>query len=357
CGGGGTLPGMTGTQGVSGRVRGLAPACFAPVMATGIVSRAVATSGARRLSWPLLGLGLAGFALLTAALVWRLLAYRAQLAADADAPARVFGFFTFVAGSEVLAARLAGAGARAVALALCLVAAVVWGCVAARAARTLRRSPHAARAADGTWFLCAVGLQSVVVAGTALGHGPWVRGVLFGCWVAGLALYGAVLGAVGWRLRRYPVPPSALTPAYWVAMGACAISVLAGAQVVGLGWAAGPRRVLVGALLVLWGWATLLLPVLVAAGYWRHWRHRVPVRYEPTQWCVVFPLGMYAVASRALAEVSGVAALRAVGGGVTWVAGGAWLLVALAMAGLPLRFTRRTPSAPTNSPGSGQNQF
>ncbi|MFE6775518.1 tellurite resistance/C4-dicarboxylate transporter family protein [Streptomyces sp. NPDC057702] len=348
---------MRWTQEVSGRVRALAPACFAPVMATGIVSRAVASGGARRLSWALLGIGLAGFAVLALALAWRLLAYREHVAADADAPARVFGFFTFVAGSEVLAARLAGAGARALALALYLVAVLAWGVLAARTARTLRRHPGAARLADGTWFLCAVGLQSVVVAGAALWSGPWARGVLLGCWVAGVALYGAVLGAVGWRLRRHPVAPAALTPAYWVAMGACAISVLAGAQVVGLGWSAGPRRALLATLLALWCWATLLLPVLVAAGYWRHCRHRVPVRYEPTQWCVVFPLGMYAAASRQLGGVAEVAALRPVAGVVTWLAVGAWLLVTLAMTGLPWRFIRRTPSVPTKSLGSGQNQF
>ena len=36
---------------------------------------------------------------------------------------------------------------------------------------------------------------------------------------------------------------------------------------------------------------------LVAAGWWRHRVHRVPLRYESSLWSVVFPLGMYAVAS------------------------------------------------------------
>ena len=48
--------------------------------------------------------------------------------------------------------------------------------------------------------------------------------------------------------------------------------------------------------MVFWAFATWLIPVLVAAGWWRHVIHRVPLRYEATLWSIVFPLGMYAVA-------------------------------------------------------------
>ncbi|MER0244076.1 tellurite resistance/C4-dicarboxylate transporter family protein [Streptomyces sp. HSW2009] len=348
---------MTWTWGFGDRVRALPPACFAPVMATGIVSRALGIDGAGRLSWALFGLGVAWFVVLAAALAWRAAAHRPQLLADVAAPAKVFGFFTFVAGAEVLAARLAIEGVRAAALVLCLVAMVAWARLALWVPGTLRRSPGALGLADGTWFLCAVGLQSTVVAGSALWHGEAAAGLLLAVWVAGGCLYGAVLGVIGWRLRRHPVPPQGLTPAYWVAMGACAITILAGAQVVQLGWSTGPHRALVATLLVLWGWATLLFPVLLWAGYWRHLRHRVPLRYEPTQWCIVFPLGMYAVASHTLAEAGDVAGLRTVGEVMGWVAGGAWLLVTAAMTGVTRRFTRRRPPTALSSLGSGQNQL
>ena len=48
--------------------------------------------------------------------------------------------------------------------------------------------------------------------------------------------------------------------------------------------------------MVFWAFATWLIPVLVAAGWWRHVERRVPLRYEATLWSIVFPLGMYAVA-------------------------------------------------------------
>ena len=54
--------------------------------------------------------------LLAAVYVWRLAAYSHQIRMDAADPRRAFGLFTLAAGSDVLAARLAGPSAVAVAL-------------------------------------------------------------------------------------------------------------------------------------------------------------------------------------------------------------------------------------------------
>ncbi|ARX89315.1 hypothetical protein SMD44_08802 [Streptomyces alboflavus] len=54
-------------QGLADRCRGLAPACFAPVMATGIVSRALTQTGARALSLVLFGVAAALYAVLLCA--------------------------------------------------------------------------------------------------------------------------------------------------------------------------------------------------------------------------------------------------------------------------------------------------
>ena len=56
------------------------------------------------------------------------------------------------------------------------------------------------------------------------------------------------------------------------------------------------RDLIAGLAVVFWAFATWLIPVLVAAGWWRHVRRRVPLRYEATLWSIIFPLGMYAVA-------------------------------------------------------------
>ncbi|WP_234445181.1 hypothetical protein [Streptomyces rimosus] len=59
-------------------------------------------------------------------------------------------------------------------------------------------------------------------------------------------------------------------------------------------------------LTVVVGWATVLIPLLLAAGAWRHVRHRVPLRYEPSWWSAVFPIGMYAAALGAWGLVAAV---------------------------------------------------
>jgi tellurite resistance protein TehA-like permease len=36
---------------------------------------------------------------------------------------------------------------------------------------------------------------------------------------------------------------------------------------------------------------------MVAIGIWRHIVHRVPLRYHPSYWSLVFPIGMYSAAT------------------------------------------------------------
>ena len=74
-----------------------------------------------------------------------------------------------------------------------------------------------------------------------------------------------------------------------------------------------------------------LIPVLVAAGWWRHARHRIPLRYEATLWSIIFPLGMYAVAGIYLGDADSLPVVHAIGSAELWVALGAFLLVFVTM--------------------------
>ena len=60
------------------------------------------------------------------------------------------------------------------------------------------------------------------------------------------------------------------------------------------------------------------------AGYWRHVLNRIPLRYEPTLWSIVFPLGMYSVGSQFLGDIDHLPIVHAIGFGESWVALGAW---------------------------------
>jgi tellurite resistance protein TehA-like permease len=65
-------------------------------------------------------------------------------------------------------------------------------------------------------------------------------------------------------------------------------------------------------------------------GWWRHVQQRVPLRYETGLWAMVFPLGMYAVASMDLGQADRLPVVTAVGSWFLWIAAAAWIAVAVA---------------------------
>jgi tellurite resistance protein TehA-like permease len=91
------------------------------------------------------------------------------------------------------------------------------------------------------------------------------------------------------------------------------------------------RGLVAGLSVVFWCFATWLVPVLFAAGFWRHVLRKVPLVYEPTLWSIIFPLGMYAVASVSLGRADHLPVVSAIGHGWLWFAFAAWVMVAMAM--------------------------
>lgn len=321
-------------------VRTLHPGYFGLVMATGIVSMALDVAGAGWLSAILLWLTAACFLVLAAAYGWRLAAYRREFLADVADPRTAFAFFTLVAGCDVLGTRLAADGYQAATAVLLAVAGLLWLLLSYGMPLGLitRRGTRSALAGvNGTWFLWVVGTQSIAVSVTALlpAPGGLLIAIAVSAWAVGVVLYLLVAGLVLAGLFQYPVEAAGLTPAYWVFMGATAISVLAGAKLLtGRPGAllAGVRPVVAGLSVILWAFGTWLIPLLVGLGVWRHLVRGVRLRYEPPLWSMVFPLGMYCVASHALGGALGVPWLATLGRYGTWVAFAVWLVVFAAMA-------------------------
>jgi tellurite resistance protein TehA-like permease len=319
-------------------VRGLSPGYFAVVMATGIVSAGLAYDGRRLLSRCLLVLTVAAFAGLLALNGWRLVSFRAELVADLVSPATGFGFYTFVAAANVLAARIA-TSANGLALGLLAVATTCWllrGYAVPWTSRTDATDRPLLASANGTWFLWAVGAQSVSVAAAVLAGvrpGSTLPALAFGAWCLGVVLYAVTGVILTMRVLTLGVGPDDLTPPSWIAMGAAAITALAGAEISLLPASplldAGADLVHGGSLLA-WVLATWLIPALVAAGWWRHVTHRVPMSYDPHLWSIVFPLGMYAVASSRLGVADGFSLLDDIGRVWIWVALAAWAVTSLA---------------------------
>lgn len=324
-------------------VEGLTPGYFALVMATGIISAGMHLEGFELVSDVLLGVCATAFVVLLGLTLWRFVAYRSAVVEDFTDPRRGFGFFTFVAGTNVLGVRLGLEGAHAATAALLLLAGTAWvalGYIVPWTAVLGRQERPVLATANGTWFIWVVASQSVAVAAAtiepvydSLRRELAVLAVF--SWSVGVFLYAAAGVFVALRLMLYEFGPAELTPPYWVSMGALAITVLAGARIVEMDDApmvAVTRDLIAGLAVVFWAFATWLIPVLVAAGWWRHIRRKVPLRYEPTLWSIVFPLGMYAVAGIYLGRADHLPIVEAVGAAELWVAFAAWLTVFAAMA-------------------------
>ena len=87
-----------------------------------------------------------------------------------------------------------------------------------------------------------------------------------------------------------------------------------------------------GASLILWAWATWWIPLLMLFGVWKHGVLRAPLTYTPMLWSLVFPLGMYALASLRLSLTSDFLPLKRLAQAMVWVAFAAWIATAGGMA-------------------------
>lgn len=317
-------------------VRGLAPSYFALVMASGIISVGLLLRGHRVPSTVLLVVAACAYVVLVVLTGWRVLAHRDAVVADFVDPRRGFGFLTLVAGTNVLGARLTLGGHVTVSAVLLGIGVLLWLVLGYVVPWTAAFGPHdrpAIAAANGTWFIWVVASQSVAVASSLLepAHSSTrdlLAVVAVASWAVGVFLYVVAGIVVAARVLLYELRPEDLTPPYWVAMGASAITVTAGADVVKMADAptvTATRGLVAGISVMFWAFATWLIPVLLAGGWWRHVAHRVRLSYDAGWWAVVFPLGMYAVGSISLGRVDGLPLVGDVGKGELWVAVAVWV--------------------------------
>ena len=312
-------------------------------MASGILSVGMRLKGLITLSVLLLAVCTVAFVVLVGLTGWRLMCWRDAVVEDFTDPARGFGFFTFIAGTNVLAVRLAMDGHHLITVTLFAVAGLTWlvlGYVIPWTAVLGTTQRPVVATANGTWFIWVVASQSVAISAATLepvfaGWRDSLAVVAVFSWSVGVFLYTAVGIFVAARMMLYELRPLDLTPPYWVAMGAAAITVLAGARIVEMTDApmvSATRGLIAGASVAFWAFATWLVPVLAAAGWWRHRIHRVRLAYDATLWSMVFPLGMYAVAGIYLGQADQLPLVGAIGSAELWVAFTAWVLAFAAMA-------------------------
>jgi len=324
---------------LSRRVAELHPGSFALVMATGIVSIAASLLGMRLVSRVLLWANALFFAALWILTLIRLAAHFPRLASDLTDHARGPGFFTVVAGTCVFGSQLVVLlEAFGTALILLALGALVWlvliyGFLTAVMVRESK--PDLGAGIHGGWLIAVVATQSLAVLASFLAprYPAWAQGLLFAAlclYLLGGLLYLVLITLILYRLAFFPLTPAGLPPVYWVAMGAAAITTLAGARLMldadQWPFLAGILPFLKGFTLLFWAAATWWIPLLTILGVWRHLARRFPLRYETPYWSLVFPLGMYTASTFVLAKGEGLAFLTVISRYFIWVAFAAWLL-------------------------------
>ncbi|MFD7064528.1 tellurite resistance/C4-dicarboxylate transporter family protein [Streptomyces sp. NPDC059906] len=324
-------------------VAGLNPGYAALVMATGIVSTGLHLFGWSLLSDILLVVGAVALAVLLVAYTWRLISFPQRVVADAQDPARGFGYFTVVAALNVLGMRLALEYHWLVCAVLALVSVPLWlvFTYAVPGAMVVghRKNPVLPRT-NGSWFLWVVGTQSLAgatatVAAKDSDLTSSLAPLAVAFWGIGVVLYLMLVGLVTVRLLDDPVTPHALSPTYWVYMGATAISVLAAAAILALPpklpVLVATRHVVSGLGFLLWAFGTWWIPLLLAFAARRHLVSNERVGYDPTLWSMVFPLGMYAAASASYGRATGLDFMVDIARVEVWIGFAAWIAVAIAM--------------------------
>jgi tellurite resistance protein TehA-like permease len=327
------------------------------VMATGIVATGLRLDGWPDASDALVVIAAAVWLATMAATLARLARSPAGLRTDARALGRAFAWYAVVAACVVLGsclARLGGPGVPAAAV-LAGVAVAAWlavtGLVPARFAR--RAAWPDLAEVTGSLYLWPVATQSVAIAAAVLaadGDLPAEPGVIVAvaAWSAGVVLYLGTLILVATRLVRAGPGPAGTRAAYWITMGAAAISVLAAALIVrapdaAAGRAASPVVTDIGVVLWSAGSAFYLVLAVATALWWARTRSRP--RYQPSTWVIVFPLGMYAAASWQLGAATGLTFIHQVGIIAVWPAALGWAMTSAALAVSVALSVRRAVSA------------
>ncbi|WP_414041347.1 tellurite resistance/C4-dicarboxylate transporter family protein [Acidithiobacillus sp. M4-SHS-6] len=290
-------------------VQDMAPAYFALVMATGVVSLAAQAMGIPLLAWSLFWLNGAFYGALWCLTVWRMLRFGQRMGVDFKDYQRGPGFFSVVAGSAILGSQFVllandeETGMLLWGLAMALWLVLNYGIFTVFTIR--KHKPSLDKGITGTWLLAVVAAQSVAVLAALLDahwnpmHRLEFNFIALSLWLWGGMLYICIMVLVFYRYSFFRFSAEDLVPSYWINMGAMAISTLAGSLLI-INAAKDPYLhsllpFLKGLTVFCWVTGSWWIPLLVILEVWRHGIRRLPIRYDPLYWGMVFPLGMYSL--------------------------------------------------------------
>ncbi|MBV9274245.1 MAG: tellurite resistance/C4-dicarboxylate transporter family protein [Verrucomicrobia bacterium] len=327
------------------------PGYFALVMATGIVSLAMHLEGFPIFPEVLLWLNLIFYVVLWGITILRIAFFKSALISDLTHHARGVTFLTMVAGTGVLGVQFANLTSLiAVADGLWIFSVLLWLILIYTffsAVTITEPKPSLDVAINGSWLLVTVSTESLSVLGTLVASSLTAETpILFESlcfYLLGAMFYILFIALILYRWIFLRMEPAKLTPPYWINMGALAITTLAGARLLICSQSVEMlhdfHNFIAGFTLFFWVTGTWWIPLLLIVGCWRHVVERVPLAYDPQYWSLVFPIGMYTVATSTLANAARMHFLLFIPHITVYFAMLAWLITFSAMLFKLVRFS------------------
>lgn len=317
-------------------LRDLYPGYFAMTMATGIISVALFMQSFQKLSNIFFVITLVTWVIMTLLYTWRLIKFPKIVLENLINPKTTFIFFTFVAATNICGLLLYQHDYVFIALICWAVAFIYWSALMyfGFASLCFAHRDRDVNVVHGGWLILIVGTQSLVLLGTKIAgelgtFAAYMMVEIHMLWALGLIFYAIFVTLFCYRIFFMNMDTSDYSPLMWVVMGAAAISANAGSSLLltdpVIQLLVGLRPVVQMLSIMLWTWATWWIPLLVIIGLWKHVYCRIPLRYEPMQWSIIFPLGMYTVATNNLALSAEFEPLLYLSRGMLWVALVSWV--------------------------------
>lgn len=331
--------------------RNLFPGYFAMVMATGALSLSCWYLGLPIAAEVLIYFNIFIYVILLLLNIMRFTLNTGAFLQDLGDHSKGPGFFTLIAGTEVLGSQL-----------VVIKGLYVWGFLFWSVAFFLwmvlmysfftiiivkKVKPVIEEAVNGGWLLAVVSTQSIAVLGTLIssGMGEFSEIILFISlchFLLGCMLYLNIIAFIFYRLMFLKVEAMSLAPPYWINMGALAITTLAGSVLMIYGMESSLVRELEvfikGFTLFYWVLGTWWIPLLVTLGVWRHIMNHYPFTYDPQMWGMAFPIAMYTVGTTKLSIALETEFLMVIPYITIFAAIGVWLSI---LAGMVFSLVRR----------------
>ncbi len=323
-------------------LKNLYPGYFAMTMATGIISIAFDLQNFTLASEVFYGMTIVTWVIMTGLYTWRLIKFPKTVLDNLINPKTTFIFFTFVAATNIVGMLLFQHGFIFLALLSWALAFIYWSALMyfGFASLCFAHKDREVNVVHGGWLILIVGTQSLVLLGSKIAselgeYAAFMMVEIHMLWALGMIFYAIFVTLFCYRIFFMSMESNDYSPLMWVVMGAAAISANAGSNLLltdpVIQLLVNLRPVVQMFSIMLWTWATWWIPLLVIIGLWKHVLHKIPLKYEPTQWSIVFPLGMYTVATNNLALSSEFNPLLYLSGAMLWIAVFAWTFLMLAL--------------------------